>query len=426
MVTDDSDRDSGGYSAEFDVGRLYVWGVSLLIGFIGYSSQICVYWSYLGGATPKSLLVLGAFNFMLLLLYYNYYLAVTVAPGHVPLGWEPPRTGANVYELKRDTHKPRYCRQCRAFKPPRAHHCTDCERCVLKMDHHCPWTNNCVGYHNQAHFLRFVYTVDVTCVFALALHGLRLWELVVDSINGTYYVRQPTQAEVAFLIINMTLAGLVLLFVGILSGYHAYLVGSNTTTIESREKSRVEKLVRQRKCQPTPYPYNLGVVPNFRSVFGPNILTWWVPRNMSGDGLNFSIGPGLTAPVYWPPLGYTRENAVAEVAPRTVFHGKDGARVVSEMDADGEMVLRNYNASADLATLENGGTAPLKMDSGGDDDKSEAGDIDYDLDESTDSDDDICDAQPSYARTSAVARTTSTVQRRTVFSATTNARGSDY
>ncbi|KAJ1898562.1 Palmitoyltransferase, partial [Kickxella alabastrina] len=277
-----------------------------------------------------------------------------------------------------------------------------------------------------AHFLRFVYTVDVTCVFALALHGLRLWELVIDSLNGTYYVRQPTQAEVAFLIINMTLAGLVLLFVGILSGYHAYLVGSNTTTIESREKSRVEKLVRQRKCQPTPYPYNLGVVRNFRSVFGPNILTWWVPRNMSDDGLNFSIGPGLTAPVYWPPLGYTRENAVAEVAPRTVFHGKDGTRVVSEMDADGEMVLRNYNASADLATLENGGTAPLKMDSGGDDDKSEAGDIDYDLDESTDSDDDICDAQPSYARTSAVAHTTSTVQRRTVFSATTNARGSDY
>ncbi|KAJ1886842.1 Palmitoyltransferase, partial [Kickxella alabastrina] len=77
MVTDDSDRDSGGYSAEFDVGRLYVWGVSLLIGFIGYSSQVCVYWNYLGGATPKSLLVLGAFNCMLLLLYYNYYLAVT-------------------------------------------------------------------------------------------------------------------------------------------------------------------------------------------------------------------------------------------------------------------------------------------------------------------------------------------------------------
>lgn len=38
------------------------------------------------------------------------------------------------------------CKKCHEIKPPRAHHCSICDTCVLKMDHHCPWINNCVGY----------------------------------------------------------------------------------------------------------------------------------------------------------------------------------------------------------------------------------------------------------------------------------------
>ena len=33
----------------------------------------------------------------------------------------------------------RFCDKCKAIKPDRAHHCSVCGRCVLKMDHHCPW-----------------------------------------------------------------------------------------------------------------------------------------------------------------------------------------------------------------------------------------------------------------------------------------------
>ena len=30
------------------------------------------------------------------------------------------------------------CSRCNGFKPPRAHHCSQCDRCVMKMDPHCP------------------------------------------------------------------------------------------------------------------------------------------------------------------------------------------------------------------------------------------------------------------------------------------------
>lgn len=34
----------------------------------------------------------------------------------------------------------RYCDKCKVVKPDRSHHCSICGQCVLKFDHHCPYT----------------------------------------------------------------------------------------------------------------------------------------------------------------------------------------------------------------------------------------------------------------------------------------------
>lgn len=33
----------------------------------------------------------------------------------------------------------RYCTVCNLEQPFRSKHCKDCDRCVAKYDHHCPW-----------------------------------------------------------------------------------------------------------------------------------------------------------------------------------------------------------------------------------------------------------------------------------------------
>lgn len=37
-------------------------------------------------------------------------------------------------------------------------------RCVLKMDHHCPWLNTCVGHANHPSFMIFIFTSIIASI----------------------------------------------------------------------------------------------------------------------------------------------------------------------------------------------------------------------------------------------------------------------
>lgn len=65
------------------------------------------------------------------------------------------------------------CIKCCYYKPYRAHHCSTCNACVLKMDHHCPWVNTCVGINNQKYFIQFLVYVAIGEFFSLVLLGYR-------------------------------------------------------------------------------------------------------------------------------------------------------------------------------------------------------------------------------------------------------------
>ncbi|ETV84732.1 hypothetical protein H257_03837 [Aphanomyces astaci] len=118
--------------------------------------------------------------------------AMMTDPGSVPEDAIPVALKhAPKEELNRlEEQRYRTCRRCKTFKPARAHHCSICERCVIKMDHHCPWVNNCVGLGNHKFFLLFIFYVFLLSAYALSLVFTRYAHCIDETCasNGLMHV----------------------------------------------------------------------------------------------------------------------------------------------------------------------------------------------------------------------------------------------
>ncbi|KAH7101190.1 zf-DHHC-domain-containing protein [Auriculariales sp. MPI-PUGE-AT-0066] len=126
-----------------------------------------------------------------------------------------------------DVSKPgRFCRKCWVPKPLRAHHCSICDRCVLKMDHHCPWLGaKCIGHRTYPSFVHFV---SVSSLLALHVASVSISALIY-IIQHPYDLDERAPLHILFLV---ALGGIFSLTMGSFTGYHFYLIHTNQTTIE--------------------------------------------------------------------------------------------------------------------------------------------------------------------------------------------------
>ncbi|CAE6503654.1 unnamed protein product [Rhizoctonia solani] len=130
-----------------------------------------------------------------------------------------------------DQGEKRWCRKCWAPKPERAHHCSFCKRCVLKMDHHCPWlANSCVvgvlqGYRTYPSFIHFL-----VCTTLIAAHAVSVSVSPIKwYFNNIIEVVDSTPLHALYLALG---GAIFTICMGSFAGFHIYLVTTGQTTIE--------------------------------------------------------------------------------------------------------------------------------------------------------------------------------------------------
>lgn len=209
-------------------------------------------------------------------LFYNHTMAIFTSPGDGQLVALDVPTDIEQ-RIAQDPSSGLFCERCVRPKIDRAHHCAICRTCVLKMDHHCPWVANCVGFHNYRYFFLFLLYLWLGCLFIM-LTVLPLYRVEVEK---ELWWEHSAMCLIAGIISLGAMAS-----VSCMAGFHLYLIVTNQTTIEMMDNGK-----RRRQDPSYENPYDLGVRRNFQSVFGVGRLycSWLIPGGtlLHGDGIAF-------------------------------------------------------------------------------------------------------------------------------------------
>ncbi|NXY86358.1 ZDHC6 Palmitoyltransferase, partial [Alcedo cyanopectus] len=209
------------------------------------------------------------------MILYNYFSAMFIGPGYVPLGWTP--------EKSQDCMYLQYCKVCQSYKAPRSHHCRKCNRCVMKMDHHCPWINNCCGYQNHASFTLFLLLAPLGCIHASFIFVMTMYTQLYNRLSSVKF----TFNLYIYIFQSNPLALGTTIAVGMLFIIQMKVILTNKTSIESWIEEKAKDRIQYYQTGETfIFPYDTGSKwKNFKQVF-----TWsGIPE---GDGLDWPVRDG--------------------------------------------------------------------------------------------------------------------------------------
>ncbi|TPX63286.1 hypothetical protein SpCBS45565_g06715 [Spizellomyces sp. 'palustris'] len=204
--------------------------------------------------------------YLLSCLAFHYYMCIVTDPGRVV---DRPRAIANDTELDRredmvlfevrtepvqeqriplnrdnqeGAPKGRFCKKCRRHKPDRAHHCSVCQRCVLRMDHHCPFSIPSVGFYNHRYFYLFLLYMFLACLyyFVVSINFFRYEVLGSGGFKWPY-----SQARMGF-VFSFLLAGAIGLAICGMAGWHTWLIATGQTTIEHYGNQTSKEIAKSR------------------------------------------------------------------------------------------------------------------------------------------------------------------------------------
>ncbi|KTW25882.1 hypothetical protein T552_03156 [Pneumocystis carinii B80] len=300
-----------------NVNRAFGWVIPpLLVSVMGFTTWvyivlICVNYLVNRGRS-LGIVLLVIFSLLLFMVTLSFARIIFTSPGYVPRFKDLKISSSNDIELRNhitdqmrtfclyDAYVcendgfPRWCAICEVYKPDRAHHCSEVQRCVLKLDHFCPWVGGVIGFTRYKFFVLFIFYVTLICVFIICSCAPLIREYYI--MNG--YVPGPWIGILA-------LASFFTLFLGPFTSIHVFYIFRNSTTIESinfyarfyllnvlydTDKSGFKRA--NVTTNPGDHPWDLGWKENWCSVMGKNWWDWFFPIKKSpGNGYHFDYNP---------------------------------------------------------------------------------------------------------------------------------------
>ncbi|XP_066507723.1 palmitoyltransferase ZDHHC20-A isoform X2 [Hoplias malabaricus] len=262
--------------------------------YYAYVLELCVYTI---PNTEEQVIYLIVFHVCFIMFMWSYWKTILSKPSNPSKEFSLPKSEKELYEkeerpeaqqeiLKKVARNLpiytctgsgaiRYCDYCQLIKPDRCHHCSTCDQCVLKMDHHCPWVNNCVGFSNYKFFVLFLAYSMLYCVFIAATvlqYFIKFWTNQLPDTHAKFHVLFLFFVSAMFFISIMSLFS-----------YHIWLVAKNRTTIEAFRAPVF-------RSGPDKNGFTLGFCNNLVQVFGDQKKYWFLPVYTSlGDGYAFPI-----------------------------------------------------------------------------------------------------------------------------------------
>ena len=109
------------------------------------------------------------------------------------------------------------------MRPPRASHCSACNSCFLRPDHHCPWLGTCIAQRNYRHFFTFIAHSFALAVYDLSLSITHIAEVSLYDSRGALW----------FSCVTLVFSLFGIIFLGNLTLMHARLIWKNVTTKEN-------------------------------------------------------------------------------------------------------------------------------------------------------------------------------------------------
>eukprot|EP00798_Chlamydomonas_sp_ICE-L_P005305 gene5305-18549_t len=102
-------------------------------------------------------------------VFFNFFAAMFHSPGSVREIYGFPDMHAKEFSpVAQDTFSDfTRCVACDFYKPPWVRHCYVCKKCIVDMDHHCPFIHNCVGRSNARNFILFLVWTVMSVIYCM-------------------------------------------------------------------------------------------------------------------------------------------------------------------------------------------------------------------------------------------------------------------